>query len=112
MKIFALPVKTAIQIVVCGIVVGALVVRDYPKVGLYWIVCCIAAYLLFVARRRCAFLLNLKKDTKEKKILAFSWVGLLCVWTGMLWSGNIRYFLLLLFLALDYWFYDKRNSAK
>ena len=112
MKIFALPVKTAIQIVICGIVIGALVIRDYPKVGLYWIVCCVAAYLLFVARRRCAFLLHFRKNIKEKKILVVSWIGLLCVWIGMLWSGNVRYFLLLLFLAVDYWFYDKRNSTK
>lgn len=112
MKIFALSVKTAIQIVICGIVIGALVIRDYPKIGLYWIVCCVAMYLLFVARRRCAFLLHFRKNIKEKKILAVSWIGLLCVWIGILWSGNVRYFLLLLFLAVDYWFYDKRNSAK
>lgn len=112
MKIFALSVKTAIQIVVCGIVIGALVIRDYPKIGLYWIVFCVAAYLAFVARRRCAFLLGLKKNSKEKKILALSWVALMCVWIGMLWSGNVRYFLLVLLLAVDYWFYDKRNSKK
>ncbi|MFR5870901.1 MAG: hypothetical protein ACLUEV_03985 [Alistipes sp.] len=58
MKIMKISPKTAIQAVVSGVVIGALLSRDYPKAGLVVSACFIAFYLGLTFRRRMCYLLH------------------------------------------------------
>lgn len=69
MKIFAIPRKTAVAVVVVWTVLGALLGHDYPTAGLVVSLGSIGYYLLLVGRRRIGYLLNLDRTTERQRLL-------------------------------------------
>ena len=111
MKIMKISPKTAIQAVVSGVVIGALLSRDYPKEGLVVSACFIAFYLGLTFRRRMCYLLHFVSGGIEKRFLAVSWLCTLYLLVAALVAGTVYNFFLLLALGLDYFLYDKRQRA-
>ena len=89
MKIFAIPRKTAVAVVVVWTVLGALLEHDYPTAGLVVSLGSIGYYLLLVGRRRIGYVLI-------RAVL----------------TGSVSYFLLLVVLAADYFVYDRHERAR
>ena len=111
MKIMKISPKTAIQAVVSGVVIGALLSRDYPKAGLVVSACFIAFYLGLTFRRRMCYLLHFVSGGIEKRFLAVSWLCTLYLLVAALVAGTVYNFFLLLALGLDYFLYDKRQRG-
>ncbi|MDD3107957.1 MAG: hypothetical protein PHV49_01925 [Alistipes sp.] len=101
--------KTTIQIVVCGVVVGALAARDYPRGGLFVSLLFIGGYLLRVGRRRLGYIWHLGHERMARRVLGLSWCGMLLLWIHGMVAATIYYFFLLTLLGVDYFFYDRRD---
>ena len=99
MKIFAIPRKTAVAVVVVWTVLGALLGHDYPTAGLVVSLGSIGYYLLLVGRRRIGYL------------LVATAACMLYVLIRAVLTGSVSYFLLLVVLAADYFVYDRHERA-
>ena len=108
MKIFAIPRKTAVAVVVVWTVLGALLGHDYPTAGL---VVSLGYYLLLVGRRRIGYLLNLDRTTERQRLLVATAACMLYVLIRAVLTGSVSYFLLLVVLAADYFVYDRHERA-
>ena len=99
MKIFAIPRKTAVAVVVVWTVLGALLGHDYPTAGLVVSLGSIGYYLLLVGRRRIGYLLNLDRTTERQRLLVATAACMLYVLIRAVLTGSVSYFLLLVVLA-------------
>ena len=111
MKIFAIPRKTAVAVVVVWTVLGALLGHDYPTAGLGVSLGSIGYYLLLVGRRRIGYLLNLDRTTERQRLLVATAACMLYVLIRAVLTGSVSYFLLLVVLAADYFVYDRHERA-
>ena len=103
MKIFAIPRKTAVAVVVVWTVLGA--------AGLVVSLGSIGYYLLLVGRRRIGYLLNLDRTTERQRLLVATAACMLYVLIRAVLTGSVSYFLLLVVLAADYFVYDRHERA-
>lgn len=110
MKIFAIPRKTAVAVVVVWTVLGALLGHDYPTAGLVVSLGSIGYYLLLVGRRRIGYLLNLDRTTERQRLLVATAACMLYVLIRAVLTGSVSYFLLLVVLAADYFVYDRTSG--
>ena len=111
MKIFAIPRKTAVAVVIVWTVLGALLGHDYPTAGLVVSLGSIGYYLLLVGRRRIGYLLNLDRTTERQRLLVATAACMLYVLIRAVLTGSVSYFLLLVVLAADYFVYDRHERA-
>jgi len=111
MKIFAIPRKTAVAVVVVWTVLGALLGHDYPTAGLVVSLGSIGYYLLLVGRRRIGYLLNLDRTTERQRLPSAPGACMLYVLIRAVLTGSVSYFLLLVVLAADYFVYDRHERA-
>lgn len=109
MKLFAVPRKTAAQVVVALIVIGALLGHDYPKSGLVVTLCAVGFYLLLVGRRRIGYLLRFGRIAGDQRVLVGTAACMLYVFARGAFAGTVSYFLLLILFAADYFIYDRRE---
>ena len=100
MKIFAIPRKTAVAVVVVWTVLGALLGHDYPTAGLVVSLGSIGYYLL-----------NLDRTTERQRLLVATAACMLYVLIRAVLTGSVSYFLLLVVLAADYFVYDRHERA-
>lgn len=107
MKIFAIPKKTAVQVVVAIVVIAALLGHDYPRTGLVVMLCSVGFYLLLVARRTIGYLLNFKTIDAQRRILAVTALCIFYIFLHGIFSRSAYHVLLILMLGIDYFIYDR-----
>lgn len=112
MKIFTLSPKSAIQLVVTGIVIGSLLSRDYPQTGYVVSLCCIGFYGILMLRRRVGYWIRFKRCTQEKRWLAISWLCVVYLFVAAWMIGHVYIFFLLIILGVDYFLYDKQDRNR
>lgn len=100
--------KNLIPLVVSLIVIGALIFRDYPQVGLWVTIVALSLYIIADLPRTVAALRSYSQTSQRQKIklgLVFA-MALILISASV--SGNIYYFLTLVVLAVDFIMFDKR----
>ena len=112
MKIFAIPRKTAVAVVVVWTVLGALLGHDYPTAGLVVSLGSIGYYLLLVGRRRIGYLLNLDRTTERQRLLVATAACMLYVLIRAVLTGSVSYFLLLVVLAVGIFLFMMMNAQQ
>ncbi len=101
--------KSFILTIVGLVVLGALLNRDYPAVGLAATLVALGGYLLVTSRRTVNALAHFRSMPRRCQARAIISVAVLLLMLSAWFSGVISYFMLLVLLAVDYMMYDNRS---
>lgn len=100
--------KKMITIVVALIIVGALVYRDYPRVGLWLTLIALSTYVVACLRQTIAYVRSYKRLNGRQQCRLAMNISMVLILISSSVSGNLYYFLTLLILAIEYMMVDKK----